>query len=359
VLYGVILAGGKGERFWPVSRTSRPKQFLKLTSARMMLEETIDRVLPLIPTENIRIITSGTMSRFITEAMPNVDEKNILGEPCGRNTCVAIGLASVHLVKEDPHANLVVLSADHLITPAEKLLKILQGGAAISSAGNQLLTLGIVPTRPETGYGYIKVGDRYEHPTDLPVFYVSGFTEKPRMSIAKEYYFSGKYLWNSGMFIWTAQAFLEALKIHQAELYGLLTEYSEHIGKPSEADARTELYTKATSISVDVAVLEKADNVLTVKADFIWDDVGDWNALSRYKPKDSDSNVKIGNVLTMDSYEMTVFNDGDGIITVLGCSDMIVVRSGEVTMVAHKTRAEDIKKLLAKLGEDEETLKYL
>lgn len=359
MLYGVILAGGKGERFWPVSRSSRPKQFLKLTSDKTMIEETIDRVLPLIPLENIRIITSRAMSNFITEAMPGIAEDNILSEPFGRNTCVAIGLAAVHLIKEDQHANLAVLSADHLIRPTEKLLKTLQGGAAIASASGHLLTLGIVPTRPETGYGYIKVGDRYEHPTDLPVFYVSGFTEKPRASMAKEYYFSAKYLWNSGMFIWTAEAFLAALKSHQTELYDLLMGYAEQIGRPSEIEARMELYTKATSISVDVAVLEKADNVLTVRADFIWDDVGDWNALSRYKPKDGDSNVQIGSVLTMDSYEMTVFNDGDGIITVLGCSDMIVVRSGEVFMVAHKTRAEDIKKLLTKLGEDDETRKYL
>ena len=161
------------------------------------------------------------------------------------------------------------------------------------------------------------------------------------------------------MFVWTAQAFLKALADHQAETHKLLTEYSEHIGKASEIEARMQLYTKATSISVDVAVLEKADNVLTVKADFVWDDVGDWNALGRYKIRDTDGNVKIGSVVTMDSYEMTVFNEGDGIVAVLGCSDMIVVRSGEVVMVAHKTRAEDIKKLLAKLGESDETRKYI
>ena len=359
MLYGVILAGGKGERFWPVSRSSRPKQFLKLTSDKMMLEETIDRVLPLIPMENVRIITSRSMSKFITDAMPNFTEANILSEPFGRNTCIAIGLAAIHLLKEDPHANMVVLSADHLINPAEKLLKILESSAAISSSGDYLLTLGIVPSRPETGYGYIRVGDRYEHPTDQPVFFVSAFTEKPRTEVAKEYYFSGKYLWNSGMFVWTARAFLKALADHQAEMHKLLMEYSEHIGKASEIEARMQLYTKATSISVDVAVLEKADNVLTVKADFVWDDVGDWNALGRYKTKDTDGNVKIGNVVALDSYEMTVFHEGDGIVAVLGCSDMIVVRSGEVTMVAHKTRAEDIKKLLAKLGESDETREYI
>ncbi len=359
MLYGVILAGGKGERFWPVSRSGRPKQFLRLTSDRMMLEETIDRVLPLIPKDNIRIVTSRSMSRFILEQMPSFSENNILSEPFGRNTCAAIGLAAIHLAKDDPHANLVVLSADHLIKPADKLLKCLEGAAAIAQAGGQLITLGIVPTRPETGYGYIKIADKFNHPTDLPAFHVSAFTEKPRMAVAKEYYFSGKYLWNSGMFIWTAESFLNALESYQPELHGLLVEYSEHIGKSSEIEARMQLYTRASSVSVDVAVLEKADNVLTIKADFMWDDVGDWNALSRYKEKDSDSNVTVGETVTMDSYEMTVYNDSDGIIAVLGCSDLIVVRSGEVTMVAHKTRAEDIKKLLAKLGENDDTSKYL
>ena len=359
MLYGVILAGGKGERFWPVSRASRPKQFLKLTSDKTMLEETIDRILPLIPIKNVRIITSRSMSKFIKESMPNISDDNILSEPFGRNTCAAIGLAAVHLIQEDPNANMVVLSADHLIKPAEKLLKCLEGGAAITAADGHLLTLGIIPTRPETGYGYVKVGDQFERPSDPPAYFVSGFTEKPRMAVAKEYYFSGKYLWNSGMFIWTAEAFLKALAEHQSELHGLLMDYSEHIGKTSEIEARMQLYTKATSVSVDVAVLEKADNVLCIKADFIWDDVGDWNALGRYKEKDGDSNVMIGNTVSLDSYEMTLFNDSDGIVAVLGCSDLIVVRSGEVTMVAHKTRAEDIKKLLAKLGENEETRKYL
>lgn len=359
MLYGVILAGGKGERFWPVSRANRPKQFLKLTSDKTMLEETIDRVLPLIPIKNVRVITSRSMSKFIRDSMPNISEDNILSEPFGRNTCAAIGLAAIHLQHSDPHANMVVLSADHLIKPAEKLLKCLEGGAAIAAGGGHLLTLGIVPTRPETGYGYIKVGDQFDLPSEEPAYLVSGFTEKPRMAVAKEYYFSGKYLWNSGMFIWTAEAFLKALAEHQPEMHGLFMEYSEQIGKASEIEARMQLYTKVTSISVDVAVLEKADNVLTIKADFIWDDVGDWNALGRYKDKDSDCNVLIGQTVTLDSYEMTVFNDSDGIVAVLGCSDLIVVRSGEVTMVAHKTRAEDIKKLLAKIGENDETRKYL
>ncbi len=357
--YGVILAGGKGERFWPLSRAARPKQFLKLTSDRMMLEETMARVMPMIPRENMRIVTSRSMSGFILDSVEDITDHNVLSEPFGRNTCAAIALAAVHLIEEDPDAVLVVLSADHLIRPANRLLRILQDGVAIAAKDDVLLTVGVVPTRPETGYGYIKVGENYAHDGDAPVYRVSAFTEKPRRTVAKEYYFSGKYLWNSGMFIWSAKALLKAVSECQPELWALLGEYREHIGKSSEIEARLQLYQNASSISIDFAVLEKASNVLTVKADIVWDDVGDWNSLARYKEKDSDGNVLIGDSVNLDSYEMTVYNDSDGIIACLGVSDLVVVRSGDITMVTHKTRAEDIKKLLARLGDDEKTRKYL
>jgi len=359
LLYGVVLAGGKGERFWPLSRANRPKQFLRLTSNKTMIEETIDRVLPLIPTEQIRIITGRSMTKMVLEAVPSLSDRNIISEPFGRNTAAAIGLAAVHLSKDDPRAVLAVLSADHLIQPADRLLKILEESAAIASKNHHLITLGIVPTRPEIGYGYIKVGKRYDYTGDEQVYHVSTFTEKPRLAVAKEYYFSGNFLWNSGMFVWSAKAILEAVEKCQPELSALLTEYAEHVGRADEIEARMRLYQKATSISIDFAVLEKADNVLTVKADILWDDIGGWSALGRYKDKDSDHNVLIGKTTMLDSYEMTVYNEDDAIIACLGVSDLIVVRSGDIVLVAHKTRSADIKQLLVQLGQDEATRGYL
>lgn len=359
MLYGVILAGGKGERFWPLSRAERPKQFLKLISDKTMIEETIDRVLPLIPLENIRIVTSRSMKDFIARNVGQFREDCILDEPFGRNTCGAIGLAAAHLVHSDEDAVMVTLSADHLVKPPEKLLRILGAGAAIAAAEDCLITIGIVPTRPETAYGYIKMGEMYKHEGDHVFYRVSAFTEKPKAAVAHEYYYSHNYLWNSGMFIWSARSILKAIEQHQPDLGALLSEYASHIGTKKEDKARESLYEKATSISIDFAVLEKATNVMTVKADIIWDDVGGWNSLSRYRERDKDNNVLSGNTMVLDSYESVVYNDSDGIITCLGVSDLVVVRSADITLVVHKTKADRIKEILARLEEDEDKKKYL
>jgi mannose-1-phosphate guanylyltransferase len=359
VVYGVILAGGKGERFWPLSRASRPKQFLKLTSGKTMLEETIDRVLPLIPMDKIRIVTSRSLSDFIVKSIPSITDENILSEPEGRNTCAAIGLAAAHLARKDPKSVMVVLSADHLVRPAEKLLDIVKTCVKIAADDDRLITIGIVPTRAETAYGYIKLGSVYKQEGSTPVYSVAAFTEKPKAVLAHEYYYGGNHLWNSGMFVWSAESILKAIDNCQPELGKLLRQYSESVGTDRETQAREELYRQAPAISIDFAVLERADNVLTIKADIVWDDVGGWNALPRYKPGDPDNNVIIGDALAMDTYETIICNEDPGIITCLGVADLVIVRSNNITLVVHKSRAGDIKEILAKLGEDEKTRQYL
>jgi mannose-1-phosphate guanylyltransferase len=359
VIYGIILAGGKGERFWPLSRADRPKQFLCLTSEKTMLAETIERVTPLIPLDNIRIVTGESRTKLIVDSAAYVSPKQMLTEPIGRNTCLAIGLAAVHVLKDDPHAVMVVLSADHLIRPPERLLKILQHGTAIAVAEDKLITMGIVPTRPETGYGYIKLGEQYNVQGDGTVYHVSAFAEKPKAAVAQEYYFSRKYLWNAGMFIWSAKSILSAINKFQPETGELLARYALTIGTSGEQAARRELYQKAPSISIDYAVLEKADNVLTIKADMLWDDIGSWNSLERYKERDSDNNTVSGSAVLHETYECTVHNDADGLIACLGISDLVVVRSGDIILVAHKTKVGQIKELLAKLNENENLRKYL
>lgn len=359
MIYGVILAGGRGERFWPLSRAEKPKQFLKLTSDKTMLEETIERVRPLIPIENIRIVAGETMSRHILAAASALDQHNILTEPHGRNTSLAIGLAAEHLYKEDPDAIMVVLSSDHLIRPAERLVKIIADGCKVAISDDPLITIGIVATRPETGYGYIRLGDEYPFDCDTPVHHAAAFVEKPKAVVAQEYYYSRKYLWNSGMFIWTARAILKTFGECQCGMKEQLDAYAETIGTPGELDARRELYNTAEPISIDYAVLEKAQNVLVLKADIVWDDVGSWLALQRYRDKDTDNNVAIGETMLMDTYETTVFNGSSGIVVCLGVSDMVVVRADEVTFVAHKAKLGDIKKLLQQVGRDDKTKKYL
>ena len=359
MIYGVILAGGKGERFWPLSRASKPKQFLRLTSDKMMLEDTIDRVLPIIPYENIKIVTSASMENFILDNIEQLDISNIIGEPSGRNTCIAIGLAATHLIQQDENAVLVVLSADHLIKPAEKLRDILKAGCKIAEEEEKLITIGILPSRPETGYGYIKLGEEYPQDSEYTFYQVKGFTEKPKAAVAYEYYYSHNYLWNSGMFIWSAKAILNAIRNYQPQISELFEEYAKTIGTKKEKTAREELYEKVSSISIDVAVLENATNVLTIKGEIIWDDIGGWNALPRYKNSDSENNVVIGDTVLLDSFETTVLNDNDGLIACLGVSDMVVVRSGEITLVAHKTQIDRIKELLEKIGDNENWKNYL
>lgn len=359
MVYGVILAGGRGERFWPLSRVDKPKQFLKLTSDRTMLEETILRIKPLIPLQNVRVVSGESMSEHILAAADYIKPEQVLREPKPRNTCLAVGLAAVHLVKEDPHAVMVVLSADHLVRPASRLLQIIEDGCAIASVEDKLITIGIAPTRPETGYGYIKLGEPYSTERKSQVFQVGAFAEKPKAVVAQEYYYSRKYLWNSGMFVWSARAILRAVKECQPELAALLDAYAETIGTAKEAAARDELYEKATSISVDYAVLEKTRDVLAIKADIVWDDVGSWGALERYKSLDSDHNVTIGSCVTLDTFETTIYNDSEGMIATLGVSDLVVVCSQGITFVAHKAKLGQIKDLLSKIGEDDKIKKYL
>ena len=359
MIHGVILAGGRGERFWPLSRADKPKQFLKLTSEKTMLEETIVRVRPLIPLERMRIVANQTMSQHILAAADQIEPENVLTEPRGRNTCLAIGLAAVHLRHQDPDAIMVVLSSDHLIRPAEKLVRIMEDACAIAGAEKCLITIGIVPTRPETGYGYIKIGDQIRSDLDSQVYHVAAFTEKPREVVAQEYYYNRNYLWNSGMFVWRADAILNAIGDCRAEIGRQLEEYAKAVGTESELSAREKLYARAESISIDYAVLETARNVLAIRADIVWDDVGSWLALQRYKDVDGENNVVIGEAILRDTFETTIYNDSPGIIAALGLSDLVVVRAGDITMVAHKSKLGDLKKLLQEVGENEATKKYL
>ncbi|UCC45683.1 MAG: mannose-1-phosphate guanylyltransferase [Candidatus Zixiibacteriota bacterium] len=359
MVYGVIMAGGRGERFWPLSRMDRPKQFLRLTSERTMLDETVERVKPMIPLDNIRIVTGETMGRIAIETAEYLTLDHILSEPFGRNTCLAVGLPAIHLHQSDPEAIMVVLSADHLIRPVEKLLQILDDGCRIAGRDDVLITIGIVPTRPETGYGYIKLGDEYSFDGKNSVYRVSAFTEKPKAAVAQEYYFSRRHLWNAGMFIWSAKSILSAFEKHCNGLYQNLIDYSKHIGADDELEARRVLYEKTESISIDYAVLEKADNVLTIKADIVWDDVGSWTALERYKDRDSENNVTMGEAILHEVFETTVVNDAEGLVACVGVSDLVIVRSGDITLVVHKTQVDRIKELLTRLEEDEKARKYL
>ena len=324
-----------------------------------MLQETIDRILPLIPIDRILVVTSDNMVKPILEEITLLKPENILAEPKGRNTCLAIGLAAQHLRLSDPDAVMIVLSADHIIRPAEKLLDIIKVGSEIAAHDDRLITIGIEPTRAETGYGYIKLANLYKQINGLSVYAVDSFTEKPKAMVAQEYYFGRRHLWNSGMFIWSVNTILKSIAQCQPGIGEQLEKYAFGIGSSTEMALRRDLYDQSDPISIDFAVLENAENVLTIKADIIWDDVGSWNALERYKEKDKENNVIIGRSKLVDSYETTIYNESNGIIVALGVSDLVVVKTDDIVLVAHKTKTDEVKKILVEMAADENLKKYL
>jgi mannose-1-phosphate guanylyltransferase len=358
MIYGVIMAGGKGERFWPISREARPKQLLTITSEKTMLQETIDRVIDFIPLPRIKIVTGQGLSEKLLEAIDYLDESNLITEPTGKSTCMAIGLAAAHLYREDRDAMMVVLSCDHAIRPEEALLEILKVGCRVAADKDYLITIGITPTRAETGYGYIEQAERYDRFGGVSIYKIKKFTEKPDRLVAQQYYYDRRHLWNSGMFIWSAKAILDAIHKFQPEMAKLLDDYTATIGTPDELEARINCYEKCQKVSIDVAILENAENVLVIKGDLMWDDIGSWRALERLNIMNNDNNVIHGDVEAIDTYETTVYNDSDGIITTLGVSDLVIVRSGDIVMVVHKTRADEIAAILERLREDENHRKY-
>jgi mannose-1-phosphate guanylyltransferase len=358
--YGVILAGGKGERFWPLSTREHPKQLLKLTSGKSMLQETIDRLAGFISPEKILVVTGSELEERILDDIKSLTAKNLLLEPQGKNTCLALAFASLHIYCKDPDGIMVVLSSDHLIQQKEQLIRILDASARLASQNSKLITIGIVPSRAETGYGYIEMGPKVTEIGGIKFYDVVRFKEKPERPKAQEYYLDRKHLWNSGMFVWSVKTFLRALEKHMPEMYSCLQEYKTSLGSSTNVEAVKHLYQRCENISVDFAIFEKADNVLCVKGDIRWDDVGSWLALQRIHAPNRDGNVILGEVVLESSFENTVVNDREeGLIVGFGVSDLIIVQTGKIVMVAHKTRANDIKELLSKFEENERYQQYL
>lgn len=358
--FGVILAGGKGERFWPLSTRERPKQLLKLTSGKTMLEETLERLEGFIPLEQTLLVTGANLKKNILATAKNLTPANLLLEPQGKNTCLALALAAAHISQIDPNGVMIVLSSDHMIQPREQLVKILKVAAEVASREDKLITIGIIPSRAETGYGYIQVGPQAQEIGGIKFHEVVGFKEKPERTKAQEYYLDRKHLWNSGMFVWSVKSFLKALERFMPEMRSCLARYQSSIDSKGNGEAIRCLYNDCESISVDFAILEKADNVLCVKGDIRWDDLGSWLALQRIHPPDRENNIIIGEVLSQDSYESTFVNSGsEGLVVGFGVSDLVVVKTDKIVMVAHKTRVNELKELLSRLDKDEKYQHYL
>ncbi|MEW6607614.1 MAG: mannose-1-phosphate guanylyltransferase [bacterium] len=341
MLYGIILAGGYGERFWPKSQPDTPKQLLSITSKKTLLEETLDRIRELIPQERILIVTNRTIGDKILSAIPTLTMNNIIAEPMRKNTAPAIALATLYLKNKDKEAVMAVLPADHFIPDKERFLKILSIAYEVAKEKEDLVTFGIKPTRPETGYGYIEMGKKVATQNGISTYEVISFREKPDLNTAKEFLAKGSYLWNSGMFIWHIQTILDAFSNLMPDLYSKLMKV--------ENDLKIEeFYQRVENISIDFGIMEKAKNILMIEGDFTWDDVGCWRALERIYSQDENKNVILGNHLGIDTQNCIVMAD-EKLIATIGISDLIVVSTKEATFICPKQRAEEVKKIVEKL----------
>jgi mannose-1-phosphate guanylyltransferase len=339
----LIMAGGRGERFWPKSRKNLPKQFLSLTDdGKTMIQSTVERILPLVDKEDIFISTNKDYESLVLEQLPNIPRKNILCEPVGRNTAPCIGLGAVHISKKYDDAVMMVLPSDHLIKYGSMFLNTLKDAIETAQKNSNLLTIGITPDCPETGYGYIKFNPNI---CDGRAFHVDCFVEKPSLELAKEYLASDEYLWNSGMFVWKVSSILKKIKEFMPETYEGLNIIANAIGTKEEEIALEKEYRNFTSISIDYGIMEKSENIYTIPGAFGWDDVGSWLAIERIKKTNEYGNVINGNVITIDSKNCIV-EGGNKLIATVGIEDLIIVDTEDATLICAKDSAGDIKKVL-------------
>jgi mannose-1-phosphate guanylyltransferase len=343
--YAVILAGGWGERLWPMSTRSRPKQLLALDGERTLVSRTLDRVAPLVRLDESLAMTSESLREMMIPELPLVPPERIVGEPIGRNTAPAIALAARILALHDPEALLVVLPADHLIGEDSEFRRTLALAIEAAETERALVTIGIRPTRPETEYGYVRIGS----PSATGgVLHARSFHEKPDRATAEAFVAAGEYLWNSGMFVWRADRFLEEVERHLPEVASALRAVSARPGERAFLGEVRGYYEAVPSISVDYGVMEKADRVLVVPAGFAWDDVGAWPALSRVWGVDGSGNSSRGDALLLDSDGCVVYSE-EGTVAVLGMSDVVVARTGDATLVCPKDRARDVRLIVEEL----------
>jgi mannose-1-phosphate guanylyltransferase len=354
-VYVAIMAGGGGTRFWPWSREKRPKQVLPIISKRSMIWETVDRLRPFIAPEKIFIVTSRSQAEDLHRQVPQVPGRNLLLEPVGKNTAPCLCLAALHIQKKDPTAVMVALPADHFISDRPGFLKTLRAAVKFAATQNLLITLGIRPTEPETGYGYIQKGGTLGSVQGLPVFRAKAFREKPTLSKARAYLRRGDYFWNSGIFIWQAGVFLNAVKKFLPRLYGEMMPLQDSLGSPRERRALEKIYARAQSVSVDYGIMEKADNVALMEARFSWNDVGSWAALGKIWPKDREGNTLSGGtkrapvrILAIDSSGCVIRGE-EKLIAVIGLQDFIVIEAGNAFLVCPRERAQEVRRVLQEL----------
>ena len=344
------MAGGKGTRFWPKSRESMPKHLLDIVSEKTIIQETIDRIIPLIPAENILIVTGASHAEELIRQVPYIPEGNIIIEPVGRNTAPCIGLAALHIKRKSPDDVMVVLPADHLITDAARFRYILSLAANAAAQGDFLLTIGIQPTYPETGYGYLERGVLKATVKGEDVYEVKSIREKPSLEQAKVFLEKGGFYWNSGMFLWRADTILRAIKRWLPDIHKGLLQIDGAIDTDKRMEVVERVYNKIPSISIDYGVMEKADNVLLVKGDFGWSDMGSWDAIWEVLEKDEHGNAASGKALFIGvDAKNSLIQSSRKLVALVGVEDLIVVETEDSLLICKRGHSQDVKAVVESL----------
>jgi len=348
MLYAVVMAGGIGERFWPLSTPRRPKQLIPFFDDEPLLSRAVERLDPLLPIDRIILVTTRELEVPIRDLIPSIPPENLILEPVGKNTAPAAALATQKILRRDPDGVIAMFPSDHMIEGKKVLHDQLLQAVRIAES-RYLVTFGIQPNHPATGYGYIRLGGplKARGAKGSKVFRAEAFVEKPDRERAEAYLRDGGYLWNSGIFVWSGKFFLEQVRAHAPALSRSLMDIREAIETPDEPAAIDRFYRSVEKISVDYAIMERSDRVAVIPADFQWDDLGSWTALERTHRADEEGNVIVGRAILDDVRDCIVYVE-DGAVALLGLRDLVVVRVGEVTMVCHRSKAETVRKLAEK-----------
>lgn len=342
----VIMAGGRGERFWPKSRNTCPKQFLSLTKdGQTMIQKTVKRLMPIVEAEDIFVVTNAAYTELVGEQLPELPAENILAEPCARNTAPCIAFAAAVIKRKYDDAIMLVLPSDHLIGYEDIYVNTLKKAIAVAKEDRNLVTIGITPTYPETGYGYINFGEE-----NGSAYAVERFVEKPDRPTAKQYLKSGKYLWNSGMFVWKISSIMHNLKKFMPSVYEGALRIGESFGTDSYTYTLVNEFEAFPSESVDFGIMEKAEDIYTIPGSFGWDDVGSWLAIERINETDDDKNYIEGDVISVGSERSTICG-GKRLVAAIGVEDLIIVDTDDVLLVCSKNNTQDVKQVIAQLKE--------
>lgn len=346
--YVAIMAGGIGSRFWPMSRANYPKQFLDiLNTGKTLIQSTYDRFAEFIPPQNIYIITSQEYMPIVAEQLPQLRKENILGEPSRKNTAPCIAYISFKLQQLDPEASLIVAPADHLIHDTEEFLRVCSEALNFVNGPKALVTLGIKPTYPNTGYGYIQFE---QIAVSKDIYKVKTFTEKPNLELAKTFIASGEFLWNAGIFVWKVTTVITAFEKYLPEMYEVFAAEKERFNTPEEDAAIKQIYPQCTNISIDFGIMEKANNVYVIPSSFGWSDLGTWNSAYENFEKDYFHNAVAGdNVMVIDATKCMVHAPANKLVLLQGLEDYIIVDTDDVLLICQKEKEQQIKDYVAEV----------